>query len=143
MVVEDKGLSATLHFRNAPDPEAGIGEAQAALLAAAVPGVELRRGRMSLELRPAGRGDKGTALEELVRRHELRGLVVVGDDVTDLDMFRTAARLRSSGELAAAILAVRGGREVPHEVSAAADATLASPDAVVALLRSLVSGRAG
>jgi trehalose-phosphatase len=95
---------------------------------------------MSLELRPAGAGDKGTAVDALARRYRLRGLVVIGDDVTDLDMFRAAHRLRDEGGLVAAVLAVGGAGEVPSEVAAAADAVLTDPPAVVTLLRTLVGG---
>jgi trehalose 6-phosphate phosphatase len=135
--VEDKGLSATVHVRGAPDPVAARERVAAALRGARIAGLVLRPGRMSLELRPAGAGDKGTALVEAVGRHGLRGLLVLGDDVTDLDMFRAAAALRAAGRIRAAILAVGGGGEVPDEVAAAADATLADPVAAATLLSRL------
>jgi trehalose 6-phosphate phosphatase len=137
--VEHKGLSATVHFRNAPDPLASRARVREALEAAAISVIALRPGRMSLELRPVGTGDKGTAVDEVVARHALRGLVVIGDDVTDLDMFRAVHRARADG-LAAAVIGVGGGGEVPPEVAAAADALLPDPGAVVELLRSLAGG---
>jgi phosphoglycolate phosphatase-like HAD superfamily hydrolase len=73
----------------------------------------------------------------VVERYALRGLVVLGDDVTDLDMFRAAADLRAAGRLRGTILAVRGGREVPAEVADAADAVIGSPEEVVSLLLTL------
>lgn len=139
VIVERKGLSATVHVRGAADPEAARGQVREALAAASVPGVEIRPGRMSLELRPRGAGDKGSALRAVVGRYRLRGLLVLGDDVTDLDMFRAAADLRREGRLRAAILAVRGGREVPSEVAAAADDVVASPEALVDLLTRLAA----
>jgi trehalose-phosphatase len=135
--VERKGLSATIHFRNASDPAGAATRARDALAAAAIPGVEVRQGRMSLELRPAGAGDKGSAVEAVARRHRLRGLVVIGDDITDLDMFRAARRLAAEAGLVVAVLAVGGAGEVPPEVGAAADALLPDPPAAVALLRAL------
>lgn len=137
VTAEHKGLSATVHFRNAPDPAAAGGRVRSALEAAAPAGVTLRPGRMSLELRPAGAGDKGTAVRAVVERYGLRGLLVMGDDVTDLDMFRAAATLRNAGQLRAAILGVAGGHEVPREVREAADAVLPAPAAAVELLRAL------
>lgn len=139
--VEHKGLSATVHYRNAPDPRAARDRLLAALRTAVVAEQQapltLREGRMSIEIRPAAAGDKGTALREVVARHGLRGVVVLGDDVTDLDAFRAAADLRAGGELRAFIGAVRGGDEVPAAVAAEADAVVGSPDEVVALLASL------
>ncbi len=139
VTTENKGLSATIHFRNAPDPAAAGRRVRLALEAGAPAGVVLRPGRMSLELRPGGAGDKGTAVRAVVERHALRGLVVLGDDVTDLDMFRAARELREAGRLRAAILGVAGGREVPPEVLDAVDAVLPDPASVVELLRALVS----
>jgi trehalose 6-phosphate phosphatase len=136
--VEHKGLSATVHFRAAPDPASAAARTREALETAAVPGIVLRPGRMSLEVRPAGAGDKGSAVVEVALRHALRGLVVIGDDVTDLDMFRAAHRLRDEDGVRVAVLAVGGAGEVPPEVAAAADATLPGPPAVLHLLRSLV-----
>ncbi|HEY7847486.1 MAG TPA: trehalose-phosphatase [Candidatus Limnocylindria bacterium] len=135
--IDDKGPSATIHYRNAPDPEASARRIAAALGDVARDGLSLRAGRMSWELRAAGAGNKGSALAEVVSRHGLRGLLVLGDDVTDLDMFRAAAEARARGELAAAILAVAGGAEVPPSVAAAADAVLPDPRAVASLLAEL------
>jgi trehalose 6-phosphate phosphatase len=136
--VDDKGPSATIHYRSAPDPEGAADRIAAALGDLSQDGLILRPGRMSWELRAAGAADKGTAVAQLIARHGLRGLVVLGDDVTDLDMFRAAAEARSRGDLSAAILAVAGGGEVPPAVAAAADTVLPDPQAVAALLAALV-----
>ena len=136
VTVDAKGLSATVHYRRARDPATARSEILAAL-AGADERIEIREGRMSVELRPAGAGDKGAALREVAARHRLRGLVVAGDDTTDLDMFRAAAELRVAGHLRAAILAVGGGAEVPLAVADAADVVIPSVAAFVALLRRL------
>ena len=134
--VDNKGLSATIHYRRAADPE----EARVRLLAALGnldgAGLEVREGRRSIELRPVGRGDKGTALSAVVRRFGLRGLLVAGDDATDLDMFTAARDLRSGG-LKSVVLGISGGREVPTAVAEAADATLPDPETFVGLLARL------
>jgi trehalose 6-phosphate phosphatase len=133
LVIDEKGLSATIHYRNAPRPALSRRRILAAL--AHLPaGLELREGRLSVELRPAGAGDKGTALRRVVERFGLCGLVVAGDDLTDLDMFREAAELRAAGRVRAAIVAVGGAGEAPSAVAAAADAVVAGPDELVALL---------
>lgn len=136
IVVEDKGLSATVHYRNAPDPSATRDTIVAALAPHMPPQLVLRHGRMSVELRPRV-GDKGSAVNALVERYALRGLLVLGDDVTDLDMFRAAARLAGERGLSAACVGVAGGAESPAEVIAEADAVVSSPEAVVQLLRAL------
>jgi trehalose 6-phosphate phosphatase len=140
VTIEDKGLSATVHYRTATDPEAARDTVLAALGDGA-DGIELRPGRMSIELRPVGLGDKGSATRAIVDRFGLRGAVVMGDDVTDLDMFAAVAQLRTSGRIRAAIIGVGGtDREVPPEVTAAADVVLASPAEAAALLEALADG---
>jgi trehalose 6-phosphate phosphatase len=132
VAIDDKGLSATIHYRAAADAPA----ARTALLGALgdLPeGMELREGRRSVELRPAGIGDKGSALTAIADRHRLGGLVVAGDDVTDLDMFRSARQLRGRGVATFAIV-VSGGREVPMAVRDAADLAIGSPAGLVELL---------
>lgn len=134
VAVEGKGLSATVHYRNARDPVAARRRVLAAV-ESLPPGIEGREGRMSVELRPIGLGDKGTAARAIVDRFGLRGAVVMGDDVTDLDMFDAVSEFRAAGRLRAAIIAVGGAdREVPAEVSAAADVALADPAEAAQLL---------
>jgi trehalose 6-phosphate phosphatase len=142
VTIEDKGLSATIHYRNAADPEA-TRRAVVAVLPGLGPGgeLELRPGRMSLELRPIGLGDKGAATRTIIDRFGLRGAVVMGDDVTDLDMFAAVAERRDAGLLRGAIIGVGGGdAEVPPEVSAAADAVLDGPEAAARFLSALADG---
>ncbi len=140
--IEDKGISATVHYRSAADPEHARTDVMAAL---GVPGpdVELRLGRMSVEVRPVGLGDKGVATRAIVERFHLRGAVVMGDDITDLDMFAAVAEARAAGRLRGAIIAVGGAdAEIPPEVVAAADAVLDDPEAAARFLTALADDRA-
>ena len=139
VTIEDKGLSATIHYRTATDPEAARAEIVAALPELG-PAAELvlRPGRMSLELRPIGLGDKGVATRTIIERFGLRGAVVMGDDVTDLDMFAAVAERRDAGLLNGVIIGVGGeDGEVPREVRAAADVVLDSPEAATRFLIAL------
>lgn len=140
--VENKRLSATLHFRNAPDPDATRDRLRAALGDLSDRGLVVRPGRKSLEIRPAAAGDKGTALQAVISRYALRGVLVLGDDVTDLDMFRAATEARAAGRLEAAAFAVGGAGEVPPAIEAAADLVLPDPAAAAALLSSLAADAA-
>jgi trehalose 6-phosphate phosphatase len=140
---EHKGLSATVHYRRAPDPpgarDAILAALRRALAADSEAPLAVREGRMSVELLPAAAGDKGTAVRRVVERYRLRGLVVLGDDRTDLDAFRAAADLRARGGLRAFTGAVRASDEVPPVVAAGADAVVGSPVEVVALLTELAA----
>jgi trehalose 6-phosphate phosphatase len=141
---EHKGVSASVHYRNAPYPDAARDHIRGALAPVLPEHLELRDGRMIVEIRARGLGDKGTAVRAIVGRYRLRGLLILGDDLTDLDMFHAAHALHRARSLdAAAVIAVGGvGGEVPSEVLDAADAVVASPAQLVAVLRGLVAPNA-
>jgi trehalose 6-phosphate phosphatase len=98
LLVEDKGLSTTLHYRQVPELEA---EARAlAERLAAEHGLVLQTGKMVVELRTPG-GDKGAAVETLMQEAPFLGSRpwFVGDDDTDEAGFAAAARLGGAGVL--------------------------------------------
>ncbi len=138
VVTDHKGVSASVHYRQAPDPQG----ARAAILEALGDleplGLRIGHGRMIVEIRASGLGDKGTAARGIVERFGLRGVVVMGDDTTDIDMFAALAALRAAGRLRAAIIAVGGAdHEVAPEVIAAADVVLDTPVEAAELLARL------
>ena len=135
---EHKGVSASVHYRRSPDPDGARAAILEALGDVAPSGLELRDGRRIVEIRPVGLGDKGTATRKIVERYGLRGVVVMGDDLTDLDMFDAVAELRAAGRVAGTAIAVGGGAaEVPAEIAAAADAILEAPEEAAAFLSEL------
>jgi trehalose-phosphatase len=127
VILEDKSWTLSVHYRLAdpavfPQLRSTIEEVIAPL------GLRVTEGKKVLELRPAARVDKGTAVLALGK--ELGGLpssgagalVYIGDDVTDEDAFRA---LRARAVHAVTI-------RVTHNEPAitAAEYTLTDPDAV-------------
>lgn len=84
VVVEDKGLTLAVHYRLAPDAERALATLAERLVARPGSTLAIQRGKMVIELRPAGR-DKGTAIAEFMGEPPFRGRtpVFLGDDVTD------------------------------------------------------------
>ena len=138
VLAEHKGVSASVHYRNAPDADAARASILEALGDLEPLGFRTGHGRMIVEVRPIGLGDKGSAVHDIVDRYDLRGVVAMGDDVTDLDMFRAVAELRGTGRIRGAIIGV-GARdhEVVPEIAAASDAVLPDPQAAAAFLAQL------
>ena len=123
-IVQDKGASMSVHYRLTDDPV----EAKRAVfefLADAPEAATLSvfQGKMVAEVRPPVSLTKGSALRTVVQTSGLTGAIVIGDDMTDLDMFRAMTELRAAGSLAGIAIAVLGP-EVPAELVAAADYTL-------------------
>lgn len=132
--IERKGITGSIHYRQAEDPEA----AHSAILAAiarssTAASLKVTEGKRVVELRPPLAVNKGATLRSLVSRHGLQGVLYLGDDTTDLDAFYTLPGLRESGVQAMGIGIV--GPENRPEFRAAIDLLLNSVDEVEWLLR--------
>src|SRR5690606_7968897 len=94
LLLEDKGQSLALHFRNAPACAARAEELLRRLIAGAGDALELKPGKMVLEVTP-GHADKGTAIFAFMQEPPFAGRrpVFIGDDVTDEDGFAVVNRL--------------------------------------------------
>jgi trehalose 6-phosphate phosphatase len=137
MVVEHKGLSVTLHYREHPEAAAAVrawAEGQAARS-----GLELRTARMSIELHPPVGTDKGAVVDALAEG--LRHVCFLGDDVGDLPAFAALDRMRAEGR--SVVKVVVRSSELAPEMAAAADLTVDGPAEALALLRALVTRLAG
>lgn len=131
--VEDKRLSLSLHFREAPDEQAAVLALAAIGDEAERAGLDARWGRKVLEIRPRVEADKGTAVRALLERSGALLGLYAGDDTTDLDAFRG---LREAGLEHAVAIAV-ASPESAQELLDAADLVADGPDGLLDLLRVL------
>jgi trehalose 6-phosphate phosphatase len=131
--VEPKGLTVTLHWRNAP--ETGPWAHSFAAREEADRGLRVYPGRMSLELRPPLDVDKGTVVRSLV--DGMRAVAVFGDDLGDLPAFEAAAELSALGVAIARVAVVDA--ESDDRVAAGADLVVEGPSGAVALLDALAA----
>jgi trehalose 6-phosphate phosphatase len=87
--VENKGLTATVHFRRTPDEDVPAVVRAVDRVAAAADGVRVTAGKQVRELRPPVEWDKGRALRLLTDQvPDGWRVLYVGDDRTDEDAFR-------------------------------------------------------
>ena len=128
--IEDKGLTASLHYRDM-DENAAREELDAIAERARAEGFVARYGRKVLELLPPLDADKGTAVRRLLAEHHLARALYAGDDTTDLDAFTAFARL----ELGVRVAVV--SPEGPPELRKQADIVLERQSEVLGLLRAL------
>ena len=87
--IEDKGVTASVHYRLCLEPES----ARRTILAALQELPQARKlriieERMAIDLLPPVEANKGTALLDLIQRYNLHGGIYLGDDFTDIDAFR-------------------------------------------------------
>ena len=135
---EPKGLTASIHYRNAVEPERACAAILAALAARPeADSLRVTEGRRVVELRPPVQVNKGTAVACLLRRHALQGALFLGDDRTDVDAARALHNARAAG-LETLVIAVESD-EAPTELLAEADGVVQGVDGVEVLLRALAA----
>ena len=115
--VEEKGLGLSVHYRGTRNwvsahstilstlQELGVGE-----------WLDIQPGKADLNLRLAIGVNKGTAIYALAREFHLRGAIVLGDDITDVDGFRALRRLAEEEDFLGVSVAVVE-KETPEEVA--------------------------
>lgn len=133
--LEEKEGALAVHVRDleARDPKRAKASLRAARTTAARLGLLPRDGRAVLEAEVES-GDKGKALEKLIRSTRARSVLYAGDDLTDLPAIRFAVEKGGEG------IFVRSP-ERPRTPKGAS-AALASSDEVPLLLRALVEALA-
>lgn len=135
--LEHKGATASIHYRLCQD-QAGTRERILAALATYPEAKDLivRQGRRTIEILPPVEVNKGSGIRALIGEYQLRTVIYMGDDLTDLDGFRAIHECRSS-DFDGISLAVLS-KETAPEVKEGADFTLDGVDEVERFLEWLV-----
>jgi trehalose 6-phosphate phosphatase len=140
--IEDKGATFTIHYRNAPNPDAAMRDLQQ-MLAELTEGKEVRvhQGRMIFELRPPLDNNKGTVFRQLIDEYDLQAAMYLGDDTTDADALLAAKELREAGKCFALGVGVVDD-ETPEIVQESADITASGVSDVESLFAWLLEAAA-
>jgi trehalose 6-phosphate phosphatase len=129
VVVEDKGIAVTLHYRSLPSArEWAVGFA---LSESARSGLSVHEARMSVELRPPVHMDKGVVIARATSAYGLAAACAIGDDLGDLPAFRALDDVDHPLRVAV------GSAEAPAALLEAADLVVDGPPGVLALLKEL------
>jgi trehalose 6-phosphate phosphatase len=131
--IERKAISTAFHYRTAPDLEPQLRQ----VLSALPEGLRLRDGRMVLEVIPDARGGKDVALTALARHLRCKAMLVMGDDATDVAMFRAALSLARDEGMHLVLAGVASGPETPPEIIELADVVLRSTEEALEGLETL------
>lgn len=118
LVMEDKRFALALHFRRAPQLEGLVLGAMEALVARLGGDLELQRGKMVVELRPAG-ATKAAAVAAFLAEPPFAGRLplYVGDDLTDESAFEL---VNAAGGLSVLVDSARESAAVARLPSVAA-----------------------
>lgn len=142
IVIEDKGVSFAVHYRETQDPDdARVLVLQAATAVASELPVLVMEGRRVVELKPLLELNKGTAVVGLLNEQPLQGALYVGDDVTDMAaMYRLRQWSEETGVWAASVAVLSD--ETPAGLLDAADYWVQGVDGVAMFLTWLAENRA-
>ena len=135
-LIEHKGLSCAVHFRNAPE----LAEAADAWAVdyAKRHGLKVQRGRMVIELKPPVERDKGHVVREvLAHLPQLIGGWFFGDDLGDRPAFDALAE-RAAREPAFDAVRVAVANPEGDPLSDLADLMVQRPDEVPGVVRRLL-----
>ena len=115
MTYEDKGLSLAIHYRLTIDTDLSKRFLRELLTPLANEhDMTLIMGRMVAELK-SKKSNKGVAVLNTIERLGLRNAIYIGDDVTDVDAFRTITDLRGRNRIKGYSIGVLS-QETPKEV---------------------------
>ncbi len=128
---ENKGLTASLHYRGSEDEGAARTALRDVRMRAERVGLVARFGRKVLEVLPPLDVHKGTAVRQLLAERNLTRGLYAGDDTTDLDAFRALDGLALAVRVA--VLSDEG----PLELREVADIVVRDPLEFVSVLRRL------
>ena len=139
VLIEDKGVTGSVHYRLAQDREYAetILNEWASEFAAELD-LKITHGRQVIELRPPIAINKGVAVRRIVDEYHLEGALFFGDDVTDIDGFRAFQALRADRGIETWAIGVADPEAKP-EVIEAADAAVGGVLECVALLSEIAS----
>jgi trehalose 6-phosphate phosphatase len=126
--IEDKGLTAALHYRDLANEHTARAELEEIAARARAAGFVARFGRKVLEILPPLHASKGTAVAHLLAERGLDRALYAGDDTTDLDGFHALDGLELSVRVAVA------SNEGPAELQESADVTVHGTPELLALL---------
>jgi trehalose 6-phosphate phosphatase len=124
VIIEDKEVTATIHYRLCPEPQS----AEKVILAAIdnsplARSLRIIQERMAIDILPPVEVNKGTATLDLIQGYNLQGGIYLGNDTTDIDAFRAIhAASRDSNFQGIAIGII--SQETPEELMTEADFTL-------------------
>ncbi len=138
VIVEEKGLALTLHWRHAP--EAAPAAMELAQEVAGRHGLAVWQGRKAIELVLPVASDKGSVVARLLS--ECSAGCVLGDDVGDIPAFAAVEMLTGSRGLRGVRVAVTSP-EVPQTLVARSDLVVEGPEGALWFLEQLAKRAAG
>ena len=135
IIIDNKRVTATIHYRLCRDPLAAERNILAAIENSPnAKSLRTIQERMSIDLVPPVNVNKGTATLDLIQEHKLQSGVYLGDDLTDVDAFRAIHAAHHDSDFRGFAIGVIS-QEMPEKLTEEADFTLNGVDDVERFLK--------
>jgi len=134
--IENKGVTATIHYRLCSDHQSARQEILAAIENS--PHARslwiMQESKYAINLLPPVKMDKGTGTLNLIREYKLRGGIYLGDDVTDIYAFRAIRAATRNLDFQGFAIGITS-KEMPEKLTEETDFTLNGVDDVERFLK--------
>jgi trehalose 6-phosphate phosphatase len=140
--MERKGITSGVHWRLSADSEAARAICVPTVARIAERhGLRMRESKLAVELFPPVTTDKGAGLLRLIETHQLRGVIYLGDDVSDTDAFLMLRERRRWGRGSGISIGVFHA-DAPEELMATSDILVDSTEEVPGVIEWMLRMRA-
>ena len=124
IIIENKGVSVSIHYRLSPEPETTRRAIMSAIgRLAEGQNLRLTQGKKVIDILPQLEVNKGTAVRDLAQGYNLHSGIYLGDDLTDIDAFTAIRSLSKKGDFKGFAIGVTSP-EMPQGLAGEADFTL-------------------
>ena len=139
LIFSDKGICYSIHYRQTNPSE----NARDRILKTLHDDpdskkLKISEGRQLVELKPPISCDKGTTLQNIIEKYDLRKIIYLGDDITDLDAFRKLEEMESEGKIKGVSILVLSD-EIPDYVKRNSSYYINGVDEVLKLFQWLLN----
>ncbi len=122
--IQDKGITATIHYRLCPDPQSAKKDILTAVEGLPQAGrLRIIQEKMAIDLLPPVEVNKGTVILDLIQEYNLQGGIYLGDDLTDFDAFRAIRAASCNLNFQGFAIGITS-QEMPPQLVAEVDFTL-------------------
>jgi trehalose 6-phosphate phosphatase len=107
ILLEDKGICSSIHYRQCDEPEiARANIINSIKKCAESKNLQVAEGRKLVELKPPLGYDKGFIIHKIIEENDLKKIIYLGDDITDVDAFQKLKDLKNANEIQSATILV-------------------------------------
>jgi len=125
IIIENKGVTATIHYRLCADHQSAKRNVLAAIKKSPhARGLRImQESKYAINILPPVQVDKGTCILSLIQEYDLHGGIYMGDDITDIYAFRAVRAATRDLDFRGYAIGITSP-EMPDELTAEVDFTL-------------------